>query len=117
MVKYNSDEEDDNLGIVRQNAGVFFETNNDLQNDVLTIEKRGDHRSKPREEIRVEISTHNSNRNLTKNHPLEKIIGRKDKDVMVGTKVNEEICLIYKVEPKRIDEACKDDHCIQEMKE
>ena len=34
---------------------------------------------------------------------------------MTRNRVNEEICLIYQVEPK--SEACKDDHWIQEMKE
>ena len=40
MVDYISDEEEDNSGIARQNAEVFFETKNDLQNDVLIVEKR-----------------------------------------------------------------------------
>ena len=31
--------------------------------------------------------------------------------------MNEEFCLISQVEPKRIDEACKDDHWTQAMKE
>ena len=36
---------------------------------------------------------------------------------MTRNRVNEEICLISQVKPKSIDEACKDDHWIQEMKE
>ena len=63
------------------------------------------------------MSTPNPNRNLTKNHPLEQIIGRKDKGVMTRNKVNEEICLISQVEPKSIDEEVKDDHQIQPMEE
>ena len=35
---------------------------------------------------------------------------------MTRNKVNEEMCLISQVEPKSIDEACKDDHWIQAMK-
>ena len=45
------------------------------------------------------------------------IIGSKDKGVMTRNRVNEEICLISQVEPKSIDEECKDDHWIQAMKE
>ena len=36
---------------------------------------------------------------------------------MTRNKVNEELCLISQVEPKSADEACKDDHWIQAMKE
>ena len=36
---------------------------------------------------------------------------------MTKNRVNEEICLISEIEPKSIDEACKDDHWIQEMNE
>ena len=32
-------------------------------------------------------------------------------------RVHEELCLIYQFEPKSIDEACKDDHWIQAIKE
>ena len=42
MVDYNSDEEENNSGNVRQNAEVLFKNNNDLQNDVLTFEHRGE---------------------------------------------------------------------------
>ena len=115
MVDYNSDEEEDNSRFVRQNVEVLFETNNDLQNDV-SIRHREDKRSEPREEIRIEISTPTSSRNMTKNHPLEQIIGIKDKGMMKMNIVNEELCLISQVEPKSIDEACKDDHLMQAMK-
>ena len=36
---------------------------------------------------------------------------------MTRNKVNEELCLISQVEPKSVDEACKDDLWIQETKE
>ena len=35
---------------------------------------------------------------------------------MIRNRVNEEICLISQVEPKSIDEACKDDYQMQEIK-
>ena len=35
---------------------------------------------------------------------------------MTRNKVNKEICLISHVEPKSVDEACKVDHLIREMK-
>ena len=102
MIDYNSDEEEDTTGIVRQNVEVFFETNNDLQNDVQTIEQRGEQRSKPREEMRVELATPTSNRNVTKNHPPKKIIRSKDKGAMKINRVNEELCFISQVEPKKM---------------
>ena len=67
--------------------------------------------------MRVEIETPTHNRNLEKNHPLEKIIGSKDKGVMKGNIVNEEKCLIYQDEHKIVDEFYKYDHWIQAMKE
>ena len=36
---------------------------------------------------------------------------------MTRSRINKELCLISQVEPKNVDEACKDDHWIQEMKE
>ena len=47
---------------------------------------------------------------MINNHPFEKIIKNKDKDVMTRSRVNEELCLISQVEPKNVDEACKVDH-------
>ena len=82
MEDYNLDEEEDNYGIISQISEVFFETNNDLQNDVLIVEQRGEKIFEPREEIRAKMSTPTPSRNLTKNHPLEKIIGSKEKDGM-----------------------------------
>lgn len=84
---------------------------------MLNFEHRGEQISKPKEEIRVEMSTPIPNRNLTKNHPPEQIIGSIDKGVMTRNKVNEEICLISQVEPKCIDEVVKDNHWIQVIKE
>ena len=117
MVDYNSDDEEDNSRIFRQNAKIFFETSNDLQNDVLYVEHREEMRFVPRDEIRFEMTTPTSNKNIKKNHPPKKIIGSKDKGVMKRNRVNEELCLIYQVELKGVDEAYKDDHWIQEMKE
>ena len=54
---------------------------------------------------------------MKNNHPLEKIIGRKDKGVMTRNRVNEEICLISQVEPKSADEAHKYYHWVQGMNE
>ena len=78
LVDCNYDEEDNNSKIVRQNAEVLFETNNDLQNYVF-VEHREDQWTKPREEIRVEISTPTSSKNMKNYHPPKKIIGNRDK--------------------------------------
>ena len=67
--------------------------------------------------IRVEAATPIANKNMTKNHPANQIIGSKDKGVMTRSKINEELCLISQVEPKSADEAVKDDHWMQAMKE
>ena len=64
----------------------------------------------PLVEPRVEIETPTSGKNMIKNHPSEQIIRRKDKGVMTRSRVNEELCLISQVEPKNVDEACKDDY-------
>ena len=71
----------------------------------------------PSAEPRVEITTPTSRKNMTKNHPLEQIIGSRDKGVITRSKVNEELCLISQVEPKNADEACKDDYWKQDMKD
>ena len=55
--------------------------------------------------------------NMIKNHPYDHIIESKDKGVMKKSRVNEEICLISQVEPKKAYELCKDDHQKQAMKE
>ena len=115
MVDYNSNEEEDNSRIVRKNAKFIFETNNDLQNEV-SVENREEKRFELREEIRVEMSTPTFSKKMTKNHPPKQIIGSKDKGVMTRKRVNEELCLVSQVEPKSGDEACKDDHQMQEMK-
>lgn len=87
MVNYNSNEEENNSRIVRHNTGVLFKTNNDLQNDVLNFEHRGEHSFEPREEIRVEMSTPTPNMNFTRNHPPEQIFGSKDKGTMTRKKI------------------------------
>ena len=68
MLEYNSDEEEDNSGIANRNDEIFLETNNDLQNDVQIVEQRGEQSLGPREEIRVEVETPASNKNMKKNH-------------------------------------------------
>ena len=55
--------------------------------------------------------------NLTKNHPVDQIVGSKEKGVMTRNRVHDELCLISQVEPKSADDSCKDDHWIQAMKE
>ena len=37
--------------------------------------------------------------------------------MMTRSRVNEELCLISQVEPKNVDESCKDDYWKQAMKE
>ena len=54
---------------------------------------------------------------MIRNHPIDQIIGSKEKGVMTRRKINEELCLISQVEPKRVDEAIKDDHWIRAMEE
>ena len=112
VVDYNSD--DDNVVIKPRNDEVFFETNNDLQNEG---ELRQEQRSEPSKELRVEIMTPTSGKNMKKNHPPEQIIGSIDKVVMTRSRINEELCLISQVEPKNVYEACKDDYWKQAMKE
>ena len=48
MLGYIFYEEEDNPKLVRDNIEVFFETNNDLQNDVQIVEQREEQRSEPR---------------------------------------------------------------------
>ena len=111
-LRYNSD--DENVVTKPRNDEVFVETNNDLQNEG---EKRNEQSSKPSIELRVEITTPTSGKSMTKNHPHEKIIRRRDKGVIGRSRINEELCLIFQVEPKNVDEACKDDYWKQDMRE
>ena len=111
MINYNSD--DDVVSKPRNNE-VFLETRNDLQNEG---EPRQEQSSEPSVEPRLEIETPTLAKNMIKKHPSKKIIGRKDKGVMTRSRVNEELCLISQVEPKNVDEACKDDYWKQAMKE
>ena len=52
-----------------------------------------------------------------RNHPIDQIIGSKQKVVMTRNIINEELCKISQVEPKSRDEAIKDDHWIKAMEE
>ena len=105
---------DDDVVTKPRNDEVFLETNNDFQNEG---EPRQEQSSEPLVEPRVEIATPTSGKNMIKNHPSEQIIKSKDKGVMTRSRVNEELCLISQVEPKNVDEACKDDYWKQAMKE
>ena len=67
--------------------------------------------------IRVETTTPIANKNMTKNHLVDQIIGSKDKGLMKRSRINEELCLISQMEPKNANEVVKDDHWIQAMKE
>ena len=80
--------------------------NKDLQNEGETRQEQS---SKPSVEPRVEITTPILGKNMIRNHPSEQIIRRKDKGVMARRRVNKELFLISQVEPKNVDEACKDD--------
>ena len=112
MMDYNSNEDS---RMTNKTNELFLKTKNDLQNNVQTKEIRREQSIAPK--IRVEESTMVTNKNMTKNHPGDHIIGSKDKGVMTRSKINEELCLISQVEPKNIDEAIKDHHWIQAMKE
>ena len=68
-------------------------------------------------EIRVEAATPIVNKNMIRNHPINQIIGSKDKGVMSRGIINEEPCLMSQVEPKSVDEVVKDDHWMKAMKE
>lgn len=108
VLDYNSDEEA-NSKTHHEVGEVFIETNDNLQNEIQIVERR--------EEPRAEVEITTPKRNLTKNHPVEQIIGSKDKGVMPRNHVHEEVCLISQVEPNNAVEAYKDDHWIQAMKE
>ena len=111
IVDYNSD---DDVVTKPRNDEAFLETNNDLQNEG---ELRQEQSLEPLAELRVEITTPTSSKNMTKNHTPEQIIKSRYKVVMTRSRINEELCLISQVEPKNVDEACKDDYWKQAMKE
>ena len=67
--------------------------------------------------MQVEIEPHPPNMNLVKNQLAKHIIRRKYEVVMTWNIVHEELYFISQVKPMKVDEACKDDHWIQEMKE
>ena len=103
MIDYNFDSR-----MANRYTELFLKTNNDLQNIVKTMELRGGWSIVP--EIRVEVTTPITNANMKKNQLADQIIGSKDKVVMTRNKINEELCLISQVEPKNVDESCKDDN-------
>ena len=54
---------------------------------------------------------------MTKNHPPKYISENRDKGLMKRSRINEELFLIYQVEPKNVDEAYKGDYWKQAMTE
>ena len=72
MLDYNSYGEEDNPKFDIENVEALFKTNNYLQNDVQIIEQRGEKNFEPRSEIRVELVTPTSNKNMKNNHPLKR---------------------------------------------
>ena len=84
VVDYNYD--DDNFVTQPRNDEVFFETNNDLQNEG---ESRQEKILKPLAKPRVEIITPTLGKNMIKNHPPKKIIRGRDKGAMTRRRVNE----------------------------
>ena len=82
-VHYNSD---DDVVTKPRNDEVFFEIKNDFQNEG---EIRQEQSLKPRIELRVQITTPTSSKNVTKNHPPEQIIDSRDKGVMTRSRINE----------------------------
>ena len=85
VVDYNP--HDENVVVTKpRNDKVFFETNNDFQNEG---ELRHEQSSEPSTELRVEITTLTFGKNVTKNHPSDQIIDNKDKDVMKRSEINE----------------------------
>ena len=107
MMDYNYNGDDYSRMTNRGNA-LFFKTNNDMQNNVQIEDVREEQNAVP--EIRVEAVTPTPNRNLTRNHRADQIIGSNKKGVMTRRKINEELCLISQVEPRSFNEAIKDDY-------
>ena len=62
-----------------ENINFFYENNNDLQHEIQVLEQREEPRSRPREEVIIELVTPTPNKNLTKNHLANQIIGGKDR--------------------------------------
>ena len=54
---------------------------------------------------------------VAKNHPENQIIGDKRKGTLTRSKAREEICFISQIEPKNIEDACRDNCWIKAMKE
>ena len=105
MIDYNSNEDNDYSRMANRNIELFIKTYNDLQNNVQIQEIREEQSTIPK--IRIEFVTPTTNRNMIKNHPVDQIIGSKEKGVMTRSRINEELCLISQVEPKSVDEAIK----------
>ena len=61
--------------------------------------------------------THKTPRYIRLNHSEDKIIGDERKGVQTRRKFEKEYCLILKIEPKNVDEACIDEHWVKEMEE
>ena len=81
--------------MANRNIELFLKTNNDLQNNVQTEEIREEYSLVP--EIRIEVVTPTTNRNMIRNHPVDQIIGCKEKGIMRRSRINEELCLIPQV--------------------
>ena len=54
---------------------------------------------------------------MIRTHPIDQIIGSKEKGVMTRSIINEELSLISQVEPKSSNEVVKDDHLMKAMRE
>ena len=113
-MEYNSNG-DNYSGMTNRGNELFFKTNNDMQNNVQIEDVREEQSTIPK--IRIEAATPTPNRNMIRNSPNDQIIGSKEKGVMTRSRINEELCLISQVEPKNVDEACRDDYWKQAMKE
>ena len=94
---------------------LFLKNNNDLKNNVKTKVVREEQGTVPK--IRIEAITPHTSRKMIRNHPIDQIIGSKEKGVITRSRINEELCLISQVEPKSLDEATKDSHWMKAMKE
>ena len=112
IMECNSNEE---LETTNRRNELLHKANNDLQYNVQNKIMREEQRIVL--EIRIEVVAPTPNKNLIRNHPANQIIGSKEKGVMKRSRINEELCLIYQVEPKSANETIKDDHWIKEMEE
>lgn len=51
------------------------------------------------------------------NHFEDNIMGNKKKYVQTRRRIVQDYCLISKIEPKNVNEACEDEHWVKEMEE